>query len=159
MTNNQPFLNSGTQLYLSDGSATPTLILIPTTSLSAPSQTRRETWFSTADVDTAGTAHENGVVTGQSKTIKVVTKQFHDGDEVTPAILDALETLLDCEDASGMDVRFDFVLRQANGKATIAAYDVCNVNPVEGGTEASAALTCDLVRAGKPTAYAGTFPE
>ena len=147
------FVNSARRLYLSSGGSTPTHTHIPTLVLEEMPGTREETWFSSADV-VNGAAHENGAVTAQSMGYRVETKMFKTAD-ATSQLNAALKTIKDCKNASGADVRKNFVIVEPDGDMWAVTCDVLNVVTLRGKTEDAAAMIFDLKRRGAPAAYTG----
>jgi hypothetical protein len=153
----QAAINGLRKLYLTDGASTPVLSLVPTTSIDENSESVEQTWFSSADVGADGTAYENGAITAQKQSYKCTAKLFLTS-ATTPAMVASLGTIRACKGLSGMAVRKQFVVVEADGNATIAYFDVKGVTTTKGGTEGVPDMEWTIVRRGIPATYAGTFP-
>jgi hypothetical protein len=129
---------------------------VPTITLEEQPETTDDTWYSTDNVATDGTAFQDGATTGQAMGYNFETKMFKT-DDATPELIDVLKIIKGCQDKSGADVEKDCVIVEPDGTKKQVKLAILNVTTMYGETNSTGGIKGTLKRRGAPTAFTGSL--
>jgi hypothetical protein len=165
------YQNAKRKIWLSDTGLSPTIVEIPTLSVTAtPAKKDEKFYLSTGVNQTTGAANEDGAITGVGMTYKVETKQFQadssdsafaqslEATPMNPPLCEALQIIQGCQDQVEAAARLTFVIQEPNGKCYQEICAVSDVVMIEGKTEDLAAMKWTMERRGPRVAFTGTLP-